>query len=81
MFGGEAGNDIITDFDVKTDVISFAFQVFQADGTFAGVLSHSQQVGTSVVISYPDWDGGTSTLTLSGIKLSALRADDFLFGT
>jgi Ca2+-binding RTX toxin-like protein len=75
VFNSGSGNDVITDFwagQGRTDRIQFANQQFLS---FADVLSHSTHVGTGVLITI----SGDDSLTLSGLHISQLRADDFLF--
>ncbi|MET0314220.1 MAG: hypothetical protein ABW275_07495 [Hansschlegelia sp.] len=75
VFGKEFGSDHIKDFDAglaKTDVISFSHKVF-AD--YDDVLAHAKDVGDNVVIKID----GQEKLTLDGVHLADLNANDFLF--
>src|ERR1019366_9028274 len=69
-------NDIITDFNAtggNHDTINF--NANPVLNSFANVLSHAFQVGTSVVISQDSSD----TLTLNNVLKSNLTAHDFTF--
>jgi VCBS repeat-containing protein len=72
VFSGAFGKDRITDFDARDDVIQLDRAQF---ASFADVLSHAQQVGSSVVISY-DAD---NSITLADVRLASLGAGDFVF--
>jgi Ca2+-binding RTX toxin-like protein len=75
VFNLGSGRDTITDFWAgtgRTDRIQF---VDGQLGTFAGVLAHTANTSAGVVITLSADD----SLTLSGLQISQLRADDFLF--
>lgn len=93
---GEAGNDAMTGgagadvyilssgfgYDTITDFWAGAGRTdrvwFQGAGlaTYADVLAHAANSAAGVVIAV----AGQGMLTLSGITLAQLNADDFLFG-
>jgi Ca2+-binding RTX toxin-like protein len=67
------GKDTITDFvatGVGHDILQFDHNVFS---DVAAALAHATQAGNNVVIAYDTAD----TITLNGIKLNQLSADDF----
>ncbi|WP_066479667.1 hypothetical protein [Bosea sp. WAO] len=73
VFATGFGRDTITDFaGGQEDIIAFDSDIF-AD--FDALISHAAQIGSDVVITV-DQD---NALTLSGIQLNALHADDFRF--
>ena len=63
------GDDVITDFK-NNDHIQFDDELFESP---EAVLMASQQDGEDIVIT-----AGTNTVTLLGVQLSDLQADDFL---
>ena len=67
------GEDIITDFS-NEDRIQFASGLFESP---QAVLAASRQVGADTVITLDL----NNTITLQGVQLSSLRADDFLVGS
>lgn len=70
--------DRITDFAAGAgigDVISLVDMGPSFD-TFSEVMAAASQSGSNVVITF----GTGSTITLLGVTLSSLNADDFLFG-
>lgn len=71
-----AGNNVITDFTVGFaaghDVVIFSHSVF-AD--WAHLLAASTQVGADTVITVDP----ANSITLTGVSLTALAADDFKF--
>jgi Ca2+-binding RTX toxin-like protein len=76
VFGLQFGKDVVTDFQASGaghDVIQFDSTLF-ADT--AAVLSHAQQVGKDVVITYDSAD----TVTLKGVTLLSLQLhpEDFV---
>lgn len=77
VFNAGFGKNTVTDFrasttTVKGDVLVFDHALF---GSFASVMSHAQQVGGDVLISF---DAANSVL-LRGVTLGSLHAGDFLF--
>jgi Ca2+-binding RTX toxin-like protein len=75
VFNLGSGRDTITDFWAgtgRTDRIQFADGQF---GSFAAVLSQAVDTSSGVVITVSADD----SLSLSGLQISQLRADDFLF--
>jgi Ca2+-binding RTX toxin-like protein len=74
-FGRDFGNDRITDFGDSAgneDVIQFAKAIFR---NFNALSSSMKQAGADVVITAT----GTDVLTIKGVELASLGADDFLF--
>jgi hemolysin type calcium-binding protein len=67
------GEDIIADFS-NEDRIQFASGLFESP---QAVLAASRQVGADTVITLDL----NNTITLQGVQLSSLRADDFLVGS
>jgi Ca2+-binding RTX toxin-like protein len=75
VFEAHSGRDVITDFWAgvgRTDRVQFTSGQFLS---FADVVSHSVNSSTGVVITMNAED----SLTLTGILISQLQADDFLF--
>jgi Ca2+-binding RTX toxin-like protein len=75
VFAAGFGHDSVTDFTLNgssADLLQFSTDVF-AD--FADVMSHSAQVGGSVVVTL-DAD---NSITLANVQMSSLTADDFRF--
>lgn len=78
VFGMNNGEDTITDFvagsgtDDRIDVTAFGFSAFD-DGSANDVESALSQVGADTVL-----DLGTGSVTLSGVNVADLDADDFL---
>jgi serralysin len=70
VFNTGFGKDIITDFK-NQDQIQFEDGLFEDPQS---VLEASEQVGDNVVITLDE----ANTITLLGVKLSSLQADDFL---
>ena len=67
------GKDTVTDFiatGAGHDILQFDHNVFS---DFAAALAHATQAGNNFVIAYDTAD----TITLTGIKLNQLSADDF----
>jgi Ca2+-binding RTX toxin-like protein len=76
VFDAHFGNDTITDFWAgvgRTDRASLTNTDLHS---FADVLSHVVENATGVVLSV---NGGLDTITLAGLHLNQLHADDFLF--
>jgi len=75
VFASGFGRDTITDFrtsGASSDVLEFGTDIF-AD--FASALAAADQIGSDVVFTV-DAD---NALTLQGVQLSSLAADDFRF--
>jgi Ca2+-binding RTX toxin-like protein len=75
VFNPNFGHDRITDFTVsgaEQDVIRFHKSVF---ANFAEVIDHATQKGSAVVITVDT----NNSLTLDGVSLAALSANDFTF--
>ncbi len=74
VFANTIGTDVVHNFDVahdKIDLIGFA-----GFNSFADVLAHlSSDVSGNAVITL----GNGETITLTGVSVAALTADDFLF--
>lgn len=67
------GKDAVTDFTAtgsKHDTLQFDHSIF---ASAADVLAHAAQVGKDVVITYD----ATDTVTLVGVHLNQLTAQDF----
>lgn len=69
VFNVGFGDDVITDFK-DNDGIQFDDELFARP---EAVLAASEQVGDDIVIT-----AGTNTVTLLGVQLSSLQANDFL---
>jgi Ca2+-binding RTX toxin-like protein len=73
--GTNFGTDVVTDFHPQGnshDVLQFSQSAFSS---VAAVLSHAQQVGSNVVITYNAGD----TVTLQNVSLNKLTQTDFHF--
>ena len=74
--GTNFGKDVINDFRMNAganhDVIQFSQSAFNS---FAAVLSHAEQVGGSVVITY----NATDSVTVHNVALNKLTSADFHF--
>ncbi|MGV3551524.1 hypothetical protein [Rhizobium sp.] len=68
FFGKGSGKDIITDFDVKKDVLEIA-KGLNGIKKAADVLDHAKQVGKDVVINL----GGGNKITLKKVDLDDLK--------
>jgi Ca2+-binding RTX toxin-like protein len=68
VFGKNSGKDVITDFDVKKDVIEIAKGI-NGIKKAADVLDHAKQKGKDVVIDL----GGGNKITLNGVDLKDLK--------
>jgi Ca2+-binding RTX toxin-like protein len=68
VFNAGLGDDVITDFK-DNDRIQFDDELFESP---EAVLLASEQVGEDIVIT-----AGTNTVTLLGVQLSSLQANDF----
>lgn len=66
------GANTIENFDVRKDTIQIDDTLF---ANFAAVQSHAAQIGADTVITYD----AANTITMEGIALSNLHANDFLF--
>jgi Ca2+-binding RTX toxin-like protein len=71
IFDAFFGHDVITDFS-SNETIVFGWGTFV---DFADVLDSAQDVGGSAVITLDE----VNSITLSGVSVSALSADDFVF--
>jgi Ca2+-binding RTX toxin-like protein len=69
VFNAGFGDDVVTDF-ASNEIIQFDVALFASADA---VLAASQQVGDDTVIT-----AGTDTVTLLGVQLSSLQADNFL---
>jgi Ca2+-binding RTX toxin-like protein len=74
VFNPNFGNDTITGFDVKHDVVSFAKTLF-TPATASQVLSQTQDSAAGAVILVDTHD----TVTLAGVTKAQLQASDFTF--
>jgi hypothetical protein len=75
IFTAGFGKDTITDFAASgpsQDFLQFSIDMFT---DYADVMSHTAQVGTSIVVTLDD----NNTVTLSNTSLASLTADDFRF--
>jgi Ca2+-binding RTX toxin-like protein len=72
VFGPNFGNDVITGFKPNTDAIQFDHSLF---ANFAAVRAHAASDGHDTVIKYD----ANETITLLGVALSSLHANDFFF--
>jgi hypothetical protein len=71
--GTNFGKDVVTDFHTQGanhDVLQFSQSAFSS---VAAVLSHAQQVGSDVVITY----NAADTVTLQNVSLNKLTQSDF----
>jgi Ca2+-binding RTX toxin-like protein len=76
IFTSGFGKDVITDFVSgvgPTDLISFSLGA--AFDTFAEVILVATQIGADTIITIDAAD----TITLSGVQISSLNIDDFIF--
>jgi len=76
VFTGTFGNDTVTDFqsgDGGGDIIQLSLGT--AYDSFAEVIAAAHQVDGHTVLDF----GSHGTITLDGVALSKLAADDFLF--
>jgi Ca2+-binding RTX toxin-like protein len=71
-FDTQIGNDTITDFDTKDDVVQFNHALF---ANYAAVMGSAQQVGHDTVITHDASD----TVTLQNVAISSLQAGNFQF--
>jgi Ca2+-binding RTX toxin-like protein len=72
VFNAKFGVETVTDFNPQTDTISIDHTLF---GSFASVLQHATQSGTSTVITYDASD----VITLQHTGLGSLTSADFVF--
>jgi Ca2+-binding RTX toxin-like protein len=73
--GTNFGKDVVTDFHIQGnnhDVLQFRQSAFSS---FAAVLSHAQQVGSDVLITY----NAADSVTLQNVSLNKLTQTDFHF--
>ncbi|KZK95019.1 MULTISPECIES: calcium-binding protein [unclassified Pseudovibrio] len=66
------GNDIISDFNVDTEVIQFEFGFLTS---FGELLEAASDVGTDVVIQHDD----ETSITLNGVQTDSLQESNFEF--
>ncbi|MEB2844286.1 M10 family metallopeptidase C-terminal domain-containing protein [Endobacterium cereale] len=71
------GNDTVTGFSAGVDLIDLSGLQSTAFDTFAEVYAASSQSGANTLINF----GALGTITLQGVELSSLTADDFYFGS
>ena len=77
VFNAGFGNDTITEFWAGLGRTDRAwFQGVTGISNYADVLSHAQDTAAGVLITV----AGQGSLTLSGLTIAQLNADDFLFG-
>ena len=70
------GDDVITDFAAGSDLEKIDLSDVSAIADMADLLAnHMNQVGVDVVID----DGTGDTITLNGVNLGQLDAEDFIF--
>ena len=77
VFTGTFGSDTVTDFhggDGSGDVLHLSLGT--AFDSFAEIIAAAHEVDGSTVFDF----GNQGTITLDGVSLSKLAADDFLFG-
>ncbi|MBN8531848.1 MAG: M10 family metallopeptidase C-terminal domain-containing protein [Alphaproteobacteria bacterium] len=74
-FGGQSGNDVITDFDVNGDAIRIVSGL-NGITSGSGALAHLSASGSNTLL---DLGSGNSVLILN-IGVSQLTADDFMIG-
>ncbi|MES2298272.1 MAG: Ig-like domain-containing protein [Pseudomonadota bacterium] len=75
VFAANFGNDVITDFIAGNgthELIQFSKASF---ASFADMMSHTSQVGTSAIIT----DGHGDSVTLVGVNIGDLKVVDFTF--
>lgn len=77
FFSNAPGADRVADFTpvAGTDDVILLFGFGAAFDTFAEVEDAASQIGVDTVIDF----GGGDTITLEGVAVGSLRADDFLF--
>ncbi|WP_309092400.1 calcium-binding protein [Phenylobacterium sp.] len=80
VFRFDGGNDIVMDFDVKTDTMYFDISMFGVN-SFADLKAngHLESVSGGVVIHYVGSEGLDNTIFLKGVSLSSLKAANFDF--
>jgi Ca2+-binding RTX toxin-like protein len=76
VFNQGMGNDIIADFWAGSGRTDRVWLQGLSMSSFANVLANAQNTAGGVVITL----AGQGTLTLAGITIAQLNADDFLFG-
>lgn len=81
VFRFDGGDDVVMDFDVKTDKMYFDISMFGADASFAALKASGRMEAVSggVVIHYDGADGQDHTVTLMGVSLNSLKAANFDF--
>ncbi|SFT34546.1 Hemolysin-type calcium-binding repeat-containing protein, partial [Pseudovibrio denitrificans] len=70
--GSEFGKDTITDFNIGAETIQFDTEVF---ANFDAVLDAASNVGNAVVIQLDE----ENTVTITGVQIENLQADNFEF--
>jgi Ca2+-binding RTX toxin-like protein len=70
IFKADFGSNMVNNFTPGADLLEFNQSMF---ASAAAVLSHAQQVGSDVVITYDALD----TVTLDNMQLASLHASDF----
>lgn len=75
VFTGQSGHDVITDFEINVarEVIDLS-QISDLHGYKDLRAHHMTEVGGSTVLSF-----GANEITLEGVAMSRLAANDFLF--
>jgi Ca2+-binding RTX toxin-like protein len=75
VFDESSGDDVVVDFDTKHDVMNF--QGVYTD--FADAINHAQVTADGVKFRYTGDDNQDHFITVSGVNITSLKADDFLF--
>lgn len=81
IFRFDGGDDVVMDFDVKTDRMFFDISMFGEDASFAALKASGrlEAVSGGVVMHYDGADGQDHTITLMGVSLNSLKAANFDF--
>jgi len=81
VFRFDGGDDVVKDFDVKTDKMYFDVSMFGDDGSFAALKASGrmESVAGGVAIHYDGADGMDHTVFLAGVSLNSLKAANFDF--
>jgi len=75
VFGNGFGNDVITDFDQANAFEAIDLSAVSAITDFADLsTNHLSEINGDAVIT-----AGANTITLSGVSMASLTADDFIF--
>jgi Ca2+-binding RTX toxin-like protein len=72
VFDQQFGNDTITDFDTKSDVVQFNHALF---ANYAAVMGSAQQEGHDTVITYDK----SNAVTLDNVAIASLQPSNFQF--